>query len=126
MTYISWSSDLSCISDPIKQEGIKLRILVQSDTFIDRILFVVNMTYISWSSDFASYLWLYLIDKHQILGTCSVSHLIFCRSLCSIFHGPVILPCNSDYILIWILVLSDTVNEPILFVGHCDLYFMIQ
>ena len=35
------------------------------------------MTYITWSSDFAIYLWLYLIDKHHSLGTCSVSLFFF-------------------------------------------------
>ena len=28
--------------------------------------------------------------------------------------------------LIWILVQSDTVNDLILFGGHCDLYIMVQ
>ena len=32
------------------------------------------LTYTARSSDFALYLWLYLIDKHHTLGTCSVSH----------------------------------------------------
>ena len=73
----------------------------------------VTVTYISWSSDFALYFWLYLIDKHHTLGTCSVPYCewlhIFCRSLWLIFHGPVILPCISDPIkwegiIFWILV----------------------
>ena len=38
MTYISCSSDLSCISDCTKKEGIILGILVQSDIVIDLIL----------------------------------------------------------------------------------------
>ena len=75
----------------------------------------------------------YLIDKHHTLTTCSVSHCespqIYLRSLWHIFHGWVILPFISDCIklictILWILVQSDTVNDPILFVGDCDLYFM--
>ena len=27
--------------------------------------------------------------------------------------------------MLWILVQSDIVNDLILFVGHCDLYFMV-
>ena len=93
------------------------------------------MSYISWASDFASYLWLYLIDRQYTLGSCSVSHCnrrhIFCLSLRPVFHGPVILPCISDGmkkegIIHWILVQSDTVSDLIIFVGHCDLYFMVQ
>ena len=41
----------------------------------------------------------------------------------TLFHGPVILPCISDSIkyegiILWILVLSDTVSDLIPFVGH--------
>ena len=48
----------------------------------------------------------------------------------TLFHGPVILPCISNSIkcegiILWILVQSDTVNDLIPFVGHCDLYFMV-
>ena len=28
--------------------------------------------------------------------------------------------------MLWIIVQSDTVNDLILFVGYCDLYFMAQ
>ena len=47
-----------------------------------------------------------------------------------IFHVPVILHCIShpikqDCITLWILVQSDTVNDLKLFVGQCDLYFMV-
>ena len=57
--------------------------------------------------------------------------MYFCRSLWLIFLGPVILPCISDCfkledIILWIVVQSDTVNDFILYVGHCDLYFMVQ
>ena len=65
----------------------------------------VTVTYIPLSGDFA------YISKHHTSGTCSVSHytshLIFCVGL-------------------WILVQSGIVNDLILFVGHCDLYFMAQ
>ena len=45
--------------------------------------------------------------------------------------GQVLLPCISDSIkyediILWILVQSDSVNDLILFGGHCDLYFMVQ
>ena len=48
-----------------------------------------------------------------------------------IFHGPVIWPCISDSIkqegiILWILIQSDTMTDLILFVGHYDLYFMVQ
>ena len=94
----------------------------------------VTVTYISWSSDFALYFLLYLIDKHHTLGTCSVPYCEWLRIFvdhCDIFHGPVILPCISDPIkwegiIFWILVPSDTFNDLIPFVGHCDLYFMVQ
>ena len=42
LTYISWSSDLPCISDPIIKEDIILWILVRSVTVNDLILFVGN------------------------------------------------------------------------------------
>ena len=43
---------------------------------------------------------------------------------------PVILHCIShpikqECITLWILVQSDTVNDLILFVGQCDLYFAL-
>ena len=55
-------------------EGTILSILVQSDTVNNLILLQVTVAFIIWSSDFALYLWLYPIDKHHTLGTCSVSH----------------------------------------------------
>ena len=101
-----------------------LRIFVQSDTVNDLILFVGHLTYISWSIDFALYLWLYVIDKHQTLGICSIWHWVWphisCRSLWPIFHGPVILPCIS--IMLWILVQFHTASDLLCFVGHCNLY----
>ena len=47
------------------------------------------------------------------------------------FHGPAIFPYTSNIIkhegtIFWILVQSDTVNDLILFGGHCDLYFMVH
>ena len=43
----------------------------------------------------------------------------------------MVLPCISDPIKLIgiirrILIQSDTVNDLILFVGHCDLYYMVQ
>ena len=46
-------------------------------------------------------------------------------------HGSVILPYISNTVS-WINILpgivdqSDTVNDLILFIGHCDLQFMVQ
>ena len=50
---------------------------------------------------------------------------------CDIFHGPVILPYISviikyEGIILWILVQCGTVNDIILYIDHCDLYFMVQ
>ena len=95
------------------------------------------MTYILWTSDFALYPWVYLKDKHNTFGYLLSFKLrvtsYFCRSLCPIhvFHGPVILPFICDRIkyegiILWILVQSDSVNDVILFAGHCDLFFMVQ
>ena len=38
------------------------------------------------------------------------------------------IPDSIEYegIILGILVQSDTVNDLILFAGHCDLYFMVQ
>ena len=55
------------------------------------------LTYMTWSSDFALYMYLW--------------------------------PCliDKEGIILWILVQSDIpVNDLILFVGHCDLHFMVQ
>ena len=35
-------------------------------------------------------------------------------------------PIKQEGMIFWILVQSDTVNDLILFVGHSDLYFMVQ
>ena len=39
---------------------------------------------------------------------------------------PISHPIKQECITLWILVQSDTVNDFILFVGQCDLYFMVQ
>ena len=47
------------------------------------------------------------------------------------FHGPVILPCILNTIC-WInvtpgiLLPCDQMNDHLLYLGHCDLYFMVQ
>ena len=44
-----------------------------------------------------------------------------------IFHVAVTLHSFSlPCIILWILVQSDIVNYLIFFVGHCDIYFMVQ
>ena len=69
------------------------------------------------------------------LGTCSFSHCewphTICRSLLTIFHGPVILPYISGSIwyisiILWVLVQFHSASDLILLVGHCDLYFLDQ
>ena len=35
-------------------------------------------------------------------------------------------PYELEGIILGILVQSDTINDLILFVGHCDSYFMVQ
>ena len=52
-------------------------------------------------------------------------------------RGPAYISWSSDFALylrpyqiggmvLWIHVQSDAMNDLILFVGHCDLYFMVQ
>ena len=91
------------------------------------------MTSLLWSSDFALYHLLYLIYKHlrYLFSFTLQVTLYFCRSLSPIFHAPVILPgisypIKQECITLWIFVQSDTVNDLLLFVGHHDLYFMVQ
>ena len=57
--------------------------------------------------------------------------LTISRSLWPIFHGSVILPYILNTIC-WInvtpgiLVPCDPMNDHLLYLGHCDLYFMVQ
>ena len=93
------------------------------------------MTYISWFSDFALYLEYYLLDKCHTWDISSlwpdywrqnISLLVW-----PIFHGSVILPYILNTIC-WInvtpgiLVPCDPMNDHLLYLGHCDLYFMLQ
>ena len=93
------------------------------------------MTYISWFSDFALYLEYFLLDKCH---TWDISSLWpdFWRQNISllvwpIFHGSVILPYILNTIC-WInvtpgiLLPCDPMNDHLLYLGHCDLYFMVQ
>ena len=92
------------------------------------------MTYISWFSDFALYLEYYLLDKCHTWDISSlwpdywrqnISLLVW-----PIFHGSVILPyiLNICWINVTpgILVPCDPMNDHLLYLGHCDLYFMLQ
>ena len=95
----------------------------------------VGVTYISWFSDFALYLEYYLLDKCHTWDISSlwpdywrqnISLLVW-----PIFHGSVILPYILNTIC-WInvtpgiLVPCDPMNDHLLYLGHCDLYFMVQ
>ena len=93
------------------------------------------MTYISWFSDFALYLEYYLLDKCHTWDISSMWPnewpLTISRSLWPIFHGSVILPYILNTIC-WInvtpgiLVPCDPMNDHLLYLGHYDLYFMLQ
>ena len=93
------------------------------------------MTYISWFSDFALYLEYYLLDKCHTWDITSMWPnewpLTISRSLWPIFHGSVILPYILNTIC-WlnvtpgILLPCDPMNDHLLYLGHCDLYFMVQ
>ena len=90
------------------------------------------MTYISWFSDFALYLEYYLLDKCH---TWDISSLWpdYWRQTISllvwpVFHGSVILPYILNTICWinvtpWILVPCDPMNDHLLYLGHCDLWF---
>ena len=94
----------------------------------------VIVTYISWFSDFALYLEYYLLDKCHTWDISSlwpdywrqnISLLVW-----PIFHGSVILPyiLNICWINVTpgILVPCDPMYDHLLYLGHCDLYFMLQ
>ena len=93
------------------------------------------MTYISWFSDFALYLEYFLLVKCHTWDITSMWPnewpLTISRSLWPIFHGSVILPYILNTIC-WlnvtpgILVPCDPMNDHLLYLGHCDLYFMVQ
>ena len=95
----------------------------------------VGVTYISWFSDFALYLEYYLLDKCHTWDISSlwpdywrqnISLLVW-----PIFHGSVILPYILNTIC-WInvtpgiLLPCNPMNEHLLYLGHCDLYFMVH
>ena len=110
-------------------------ILVPCDPIIDVKYISVGVTYISWFSDFALYLEYYLLDKCHTWDISSlwpdywrqnISLLVW-----PIFHGSVILPYILNTIC-WINVIPgillpcDPMNDHLLYLGHCDLYFMVQ
>ena len=95
----------------------------------------VGVIYILWFSDFALYLEYYLLDKCHTWDISSlwpdywrqnISLLVW-----PIFHGSVILPDILNTIC-WInvtpgiLLPCDPMNDHLLYLGHCDLYFMVQ
>ena len=93
------------------------------------------MTYISWFSDFALYLEYYLLDKCHTWDISSLWPDYWCQNISllvwPIFHGSVILPYILNTIC-WInvppgiLVPYDPMNDHLLYLGHCNLYFMVQ
>ena len=93
------------------------------------------MTYISWFSDFALYLEYYLLDKCHTWDISSLWPNYWRQNISllvwPIFHGSVILPYILNTIC-WInvtpgiLVPCDPMNDHLLYLGHCDLYFMLQ
>ena len=111
-------------------------ILVPCDPMNDHLLYLGHCDlYISWFSDFALYLEYYLLDKCHTWDISSlwpdywrqnISLLVW-----PIFHGSVILPYILNTIC-WInvtpgiLVPCDPMNDHLLYLGHCDLYFMVQ
>ena len=95
----------------------------------------VGVTYISWFSDFALYLEYYLLDKCHTWDISSLWpdywHQNISLLVWPIFHGSVILPYILNTIC-WInvtpgiLLPCDPMNDHLLYLGHCDLYFMVQ
>ena len=91
------------------------------------------MTYISWYSRFCLIFPTLPNRKASYFGylfSLILSMTIFFEDHCDL-KDPVILPYISDPIkqegmILWIHVQSDTVNDIILFAGHCDLYYMVQ
>ena len=92
------------------------------------------MTYISWFSDFALYLEYYLLDKCHTWDISSLWPDYWSQNISllvwPIFHGSVILPYILNicwiYVTPRILVPCDPMNDHLLYLGHCDLYFMLQ
>ena len=110
-------------------------ILLPCDPMNDHLLYLGHWTYISWFNDFALYLEYYLLDKCHTWDISSlwpdywrqnISLLVW-----PIFHGSVILP-NILNTICWInvtpgiLLPCDAMNDHLLYLGHCDLYFMVQ
>ena len=95
----------------------------------------VGVTYISWFSDFALYLEYYLLDKCHTWDISSLWPHYWSQNISllmwPIFHGSVILPDILNTIC-WInvtpgiLLPCDPMNDQLLYLGHCDLYFMVQ
>ena len=77
----------------------------------------MTVNYISWSSDFAFWQWL--------LGIMTQYDLMFD------LHIPLVLPYISNtiewiFLLLWLMIRTNTVSDLILIVGQCGLYFMAQ
>ena len=110
-------------------------ILLPCDPMNDHLLYLGHCDLYFMVSDFALYLEYYLLDKCHTWDISSlwpdywrqnISLLVW-----PIFHGSVILPYILNTIC-WInvtpgiLVPCDPMNDHLLFLGHCDLYFMLQ
>ena len=108
-------------------------ILVPCDPIID------VKIYLCWCDLYIMVQWFcleyYLLDKCHTWDISSMWPnewpLTISRSLWPIFHGSVILPYILNTIC-WInvtpgiLLPCDPMNDHLLYLGHCDLYFMVQ
>ena len=136
VTYISWFSDFALYLEYYLLD--KCHTWDISSLWPDywrQNISLFGVTYISWFSDFTLYLEYYLLDKCHTWDITSMQPnewpLTISRSLWPIFHGSVILPYILNTIC-WInvtpgiLLPCDPMNDHLLYLGHCDLYFMLQ
>ena len=79
-----------------------LWILVPSETVNDLILFVGHCHLYFMVKWFPLYLWIYLIDQHHTLGTCSISHCKWPH----VFVGH----CDIYFMGRWFCLVSPTVS----------------
>ena len=110
-------------------------ILVPCDPMNDHLLCLGHCDLYFMVQWFCLISWIYLLDKCNTWDINSMWPnewpLTISRSLWPIFHASVILPYILNTIC-WInvtpgiLVPCDPMNDHLLYLGHCDLYFMLQ
>ena len=136
VTYVSWSSDFALSWRLFDVWGSYFGIMSQYDPTFDLKINVGHCDLYFMVQCFCLISWRLFDVWTSYFGIESVWQNIWpqnkCRSLWTIFHGPVILP----YILktIWymntILWDYESVYDPMfdlkIFVGHCELYFMVH